>query len=79
MTPVVLRFKGYKFYFFSNENDEPIHVHINKAEKNGKVWLEPNIQIEYFYGFSAKEIKDILEVIEANLKELKFRWNEHFK
>ncbi|WP_317039646.1 DUF4160 domain-containing protein [Tangfeifania diversioriginum] len=39
--PVVLRIKGYRFYFFSNESGEPKHIHVNKADANGKIWLEP--------------------------------------
>jgi hypothetical protein len=32
---------GYKVYFWSNENKEPIHVHISKnpSSKATKVWL----------------------------------------
>ena len=33
---------GYKIYFWSNENDEPIHVHISKGNPTvnaTKVWL----------------------------------------
>lgn len=33
---------GYKVYFWSNENNEPIHVHIAKGKptSNGtKIWL----------------------------------------
>ena len=40
--PNVFSFLGYKIYFWSNENDEPIHVHISKGTPiaNGtKVWL----------------------------------------
>lgn len=28
--PTVLRWKGYRFYFFSNEGSEPPHIHIDK-------------------------------------------------
>jgi hypothetical protein len=74
--PVVLRIKGYKFFFFSNEGDEPVHVHINKAEKNGKIWLEPKILDEYFYGFKPSEIKEIREIVNNNSELLKNSWNE---
>ena len=33
---------GYKIYFWSNENNEPIHVHISKGkltQNSTKVWL----------------------------------------
>ena len=76
--PVVLRIKGYRFYFFSNEGDEPMHVHIEKADANGKMWLEPSIEAEYFYGFSSKEIKEVKELVTENIELLKNAWNEYF-
>ena len=33
---------GYKVYFWSNENNEPIHVHISKGSPSpnaAKIWL----------------------------------------
>ncbi len=32
--PVVFRYKGYRFFFFSNEGDplEPMHVHVRRGE-----------------------------------------------
>jgi len=29
--PTVLQINGYKFKFYSNENDEPAHIHIVKG------------------------------------------------
>ncbi len=34
--PTVLLILGWRFYFFSNENNEPIHIHVSKAEMEGK-------------------------------------------
>ena len=54
--PTVLLVNGFRFYFYSNENNEPIHIHVEKAEGNAKFWLEP-IDEEYSYGFSSNERK----------------------
>ena len=43
--PNLFTILGYKVYFWSNENDEPIHVHISKGipSKNAaKIWLTRN-------------------------------------
>ena len=37
-----MKVTGYKIYFWSNENNEPIHVHISKGrltQNSTKVWL----------------------------------------
>lgn len=40
--PSIFEIFGYKIYFWSNENDEPIHVHISKGKptpNSTKIWL----------------------------------------
>jgi hypothetical protein len=41
--PVILRYKGYTFFFFSNEGNprEPLHVHVRRAGVAAKFWVEP--------------------------------------
>lgn len=77
--PTVFEFKGYRFYFYSNENDEPIHIHVEKASGVAKFWLLPNLKEEYSYGFKIKERKEILLIIEERQEEIKKAWNEYFK
>ena len=45
--PVILRYKGYTLFFFSNEGDprEPLHVHVRKAEASAKFWVEPQVSV----------------------------------
>lgn len=35
------RIEGFSFYFFSNENNEPRHVHVRKGDGMAKFWLDP--------------------------------------
>lgn len=40
--PKIFTIKGYIVYFWSNENDEPIHVHVAKGAPRPnatKIWL----------------------------------------
>ena len=40
--PSLLRYLGYHIYFWTNENNEPIHVHISKGRPRSnatKFWL----------------------------------------
>ncbi len=39
--PTVLRDAGYRFYFYSRENDEPPHIHVEHGDKLAKFWLDP--------------------------------------
>jgi hypothetical protein len=38
--PTVLRVAGFRFYFYSHENNEPAHVHIDRSGASAKVWLD---------------------------------------
>jgi len=38
--PTILLLHGWRFFFYSNENNEPIHIHCQKAEKECKYWLD---------------------------------------
>ena len=76
--PVVLRIKGYRFFFYSNEGDEPMHIHIEKADASGKMWLHPTIEGGYFYGFNSGEIKEVKAIVKENVELLKSSWNEYF-
>lgn len=78
---MVFYFKGYKFFFFSNEGNpkEPVHVHVRKGRKLAKFWISPHAQLAESFGFSAKELNDIRRIIDNRKKEIEKAWNDHFK
>ncbi len=76
--PTVLLINGFRFFFYSNENDEPIHIHVKKGSAEGKIWLEPKCLIAYLHGFTNAEENNILEIVNDNFEFLKTKWNEYF-
>ena len=76
--PTLLLLNGIKFFFYSNENDEPTHVHVTKGDAYGKIWLEPAIETDYLIGFTNSEQKVILEAVQAHSENFKKKWNEYF-
>jgi hypothetical protein len=54
--PVVLRIRGYCFFFYSNEGSprEPPHVHVEAGDKEAKFWLSPEVRVAYNDGFDAR-------------------------
>ena len=75
--PTVLRWNGYRFYFFSNEGTEPPHIHIDKGGSTAKFWLEP-VALARNIGFS----QAVLGILEAKVIEERANfleaWNEYF-
>lgn len=76
--PTVLRLKGFRFFFFSNEGNEPRHIHVECEDKYAKFWLEP-ILLAKCVGFSAKELRQIHKVIEEQEDLFKEKWDEYFR
>lgn len=76
--PTILLINGLRFFFYSNEGNEPMHIHVTKAEANGKIWIEPEIEIAYLHGFSRSEEKEILHIVSTNYERIKTKWNEYF-
>jgi len=76
--PTILRTNGFRFFFYSNENDEPAHVHVEKGDAEGKIWLEPTIAVAYFRGFSSGEQNEIIDITSSNLKNFLKKWYEYF-
>lgn len=75
--PTVLRVDGYRFFFYSNEGNEPPHIHVQKAEKYAKFWLMP-IQVADTIGYTSKELQRIQNIIAEHSALLREAWNEHF-
>jgi len=38
--PTVLMLFGWRFFFYANEGNEPVHIHCQKAEAEAKYWLD---------------------------------------
>ncbi len=73
--PTVLKQFGYRFYFYSNEGQEPPHIHVTGKDGEMKVWI-PKMMIEFSYGFSPTEQRKIMSLIRKNEKLLMEAWNE---
>jgi len=75
--PTILRIRGYRFFFFSNEGNEPPHIHIESGENYAKFWLEP-IALSRVIGFSGPELTKIHNIITGHIKLFEEKWNEYF-
>ncbi|HCU23610.1 MAG TPA: DUF4160 domain-containing protein, partial [Deltaproteobacteria bacterium] len=63
------------FYFYSNEGEEPPHVHITGRGGEMKVWL-PKMIVEFSYGLSPTEQRKVIKVIQENTSLFMEKWNE---
>jgi hypothetical protein len=75
--PTILQIKGYRFFFFSHEGNEPAHIHVEHAEKYAKFWLKP-IQLAASDGFRSAEISELRRLVQENSTLFEDKWNEYF-
>lgn len=75
--PTVDRIGPYRFFFFSNEGNEPAHIHVQRDSKLAKFWLEPVVLVSSA-GFTAHELREIEELVESNQNTYLEKWNEYF-
>lgn len=67
---------GYRFFFYSNERNEPPHMHVWKSGSETKIWLG-TLEFAYNYGFDEPELNRIRRITRSNLDDLFDFWDNH--
>ena len=75
--PEVFRTEGYVFFFFANEGQEPMHVHVRRSGGYAKFWLMP-LTLAYAEGLKVRELARAEELVVAHKDEIRRRWHEVF-
>ena len=76
--PTVLRIGSYRFHFYSDEGNEPSHIHIETTEGECKFWLEP-VKLARNKGISPATIRTLEKLVIDNHTFLKESFNEYHK
>ncbi|MDM8547082.1 DUF4160 domain-containing protein [Candidatus Venteria ishoeyi] len=78
--PVVFRYQGYRFFFFSNEENplEPCHIHVRKGGAVAKFWLEPEVKLAESYEMASSELRKLSQLIKQHEAFIKEKWNVYF-
>jgi hypothetical protein len=75
--PTVLNIGPYRFFFYAGDNNEPVHIHVERDDKIAKFWLDP-IRLQNSGGFSRIEIYKVHQIIKDNCNKLLEAWHEYF-
>jgi hypothetical protein len=75
--PTLLRWKGYRFFFYSADGWEPAHLHVAKDGKEAKIWLS-TLTISVNIGYSAKELNDIICKTREERESFLAAWQNYF-
>jgi hypothetical protein len=75
--PTILRWEGFRFYFYSHEPNEPPHVHVDRDGASVKFWLNP-VELARNHGFPARDLRIIRAKVIAERAQFEEAWNEYF-
>lgn len=75
--PTVLRQGRYRFYFYSRENNEPPHIHVELGDKVAKYWLDP-VELASSSRFRSHELTALRILITEHRSRFLDAWHEHF-
>jgi hypothetical protein len=75
--PVLLRIRGYRFFFYSLEDREPPHIHVAQAGRYAKFWLDP-LTLASNRGFRSHELTVLRELVLENRDWFLEKWNAYF-
>jgi len=79
--PTVLYIFGWRFFFYSNEGSEPIHVHAEKGDMECKYWLEVDeveIKEAFSYNLTPAAKREVKKIIYQHFDVFVLAWNEYF-
>ena len=75
--PTILRVGPYRFFFYAGDDNEPIHVHVEREDNIAKFWLDP-VSLQRSRGSRRPEIARIMKMIEEHRTEIMEAWHEYF-
>lgn len=78
MSPTVFRVGGYRFYFFSRE-EEKTHVHVISPNGEAKFRIEPIVSLASYTGFDKRQLAQLHKLVEEHKSEIVKAWKEHFR
>ena len=77
--PTILLISGWRFFFYANENNEPIHIHCRKAESESKYWIDIDgyeaIE-DYSYNMSPADKRNVRKIIFNHFDYIISEWNK---
>ncbi len=76
--PVVFRDGPYRFFFWSNERNEPPHIHVESGDGYAKFWVGPDVRLAESHGYDAHEVRILQDKVAQNAGLIEERWYEHF-
>jgi hypothetical protein len=74
--PTVLQIGSFRFHFYSDESDEPAHIHVRSPEGECKFWVEP-VSLARNRGIPGHDLRNIERLVFEHQQLLIEKFHEH--
>lgn len=78
--PTILTIFGWRLFFYTNEGNEPIHIHCRKGDMECKYWLDREqfeLEEEYAYNMHPRDYREIKKIIYEHFEYIEQKWDEY--
>ncbi len=75
--PTVLRIGSFRFHFYSDEGNEPPHIHVETPDGECKFWLDP-VKLARNKGVPPSTVRSIEKMVYEHLALFMEEFNEYF-
>jgi len=79
--PTILHLRGWRVFFYSDEGNEPLHVHARKGDAECKFWLHQDLfEIEevWSHNLTPRLRGQIRKIMYENFELIAQAWARHF-
>lgn len=76
--PTILRIGNFRFHFYSDEGNEPPHIHVSTPDGECKFWLD-SISLAKNINVKPHQVKDIEKLVYEHKEFLISKYNEFHK
>ena len=76
--PTILMILGWRFFFYANERNEPIHGHCRKGNAEAKYWIDTegfNVIEAHSYNMRPAEKRIVRRIIFDHFDYIVSEWN----
>ena len=78
MSPTVLIIGSFRFHFYSDERNEPPHIHVSTSDGECKFWLRP-VKLASNINLPPRIIRKIEKIVYENAETLIQKYYEFHK
>jgi hypothetical protein len=80
--PTILVVRGWRVFFYSNEAEEPVHVHARKGEAECKIWLlvdTYDMEEAWSHNLTPRLRREIRKIVFDHFDLILEEWEAHFE